>query len=117
MSCGTVMAGLVPAIHVLKIISMKTGWVYIMTNRANGTLYVGVTSDLVRRAHEHRTGAIPGFTKRYGLKKLVYFEEHENIYLAIQREHNMKHWSRTWKVRLILRENPQWRDLFPEIAA
>jgi putative endonuclease len=111
------MAGLVPAIHVLEDSRMKSAWVYIMTNRANGTLYVGVTNDLVRRVGEHRTGVIPGFTKRYGLKKLVYFEEHQNVELAIQREHNMKHWSRTWKVRLILRDNPEWRDLFPEIAA
>ena len=109
------MAGLVPAIHVLKDSRMKGGWVYILTNRPNGILYVGVTNDLIRRAYEHRTGAVPGFTKRYGLKMLVYFEGHDDIRLAIQREHTMKHWSRTWKVRLILRENPQRRDLFPEL--
>ena len=96
---------------------MKGGWVYILTNRANGVLYVGVTNNLIRRVYEHRTGAVPGFTKRYGLKMLVYFEGHDDIRLAIQREHNMKHWSRTWKVRLILRENPQWRDLFPELLS
>jgi putative endonuclease len=84
------MAGLVPAIHVLENSRMKSGWVYIMTNRANGTLYVRVTNDLIRRVYEHRTGAVPGFTKQYGLKKLVYFDEHQNIQLAIQREHNMK---------------------------
>ena len=111
------MAGLVPAIHVLEDTRMKSGWVYILTNRPNGTLYVGVTNELIRRVYEHRSGAVPGFTKRYGLKTLVYFEEHQNMELAIQREHNMKHWSRTWKVRLILRDNPQWRDLFPEITA
>ena len=111
------MAGLVPAIHVLEDSSMKGGWVYILTNRANGVLYVGVTNNLIRRVYEHRTGAVPGFTKRYGLKMLVYFEGHDDIRLAIQREHNMKHWSRTWKVRLILRENPQWRDLFPELLS
>ena len=109
------MAGLVPAIHVLKDSRMKGGWVYILTNRPNGILYVGVTNDLIRRAYEHRTGAVPGFTKRYGLKSLVYFEAFDEIQSAIQREHTMKHWSRTWKVRLILRENPQWRDLFPEL--
>jgi putative endonuclease len=111
------MAGLVPAIHVLKDSSMKGGWVYILTNRANGVLYVGVTNDLIRRVYEHRSGAVPGFTKRYGLKMLVYFEVHDDIRRAIQREHNMKHWSRTWKVRLILRENPQWHDLFPELLS
>ena len=111
------MAWLVPAIHVLEDSSMKGGWVYILTNRANGVLYVGVTNNLIRRVNEHRTGAVPGFTKRYGLKMLVYFEGHDDIRLAIQREHNMKHWSRTWKVRLILRENPQWRDLFPELLS
>jgi putative endonuclease len=111
------MAGLVPAIHVLKNSSMKGGWVYILTNRANGVLYVGVTNDLIRRVYEHRTGAVPGFTKRYGVTMLVYFEAHDDIRLAIQREHNMKHWSRTWKVRLILRENPRWRDLFPELLS
>jgi putative endonuclease len=109
------MAGLVPAIHVLENSRMKGGWVYILTNRPNGILYVGVTNDLIRRVYEHRTGAVPGFTKRYGLKSLVYFEAYDEIQTAIQREHTMKHWSRTWKVRLILRENPQWRDLFPEL--
>ena len=101
------MAGLVPAIHVLKDSRMKGGWVYILTNRANGILYVGVTNDLIRRVSEHRMGAVPGFTKRYGLKSLVYFETYDDIRGAIQREHNMKHWSRTWKVRPILRENLQ----------
>jgi putative endonuclease len=109
------MAGLVPAIHVLENSRMKGGWVYILTNRPNGILYVGVTNDLIRRVYEHRTGAVPGFTKRYGLKSLVYFEAYDEIQTAIQREHTMKHWSRTWKVRLILRENPQWRALFPEL--
>ena len=109
------MAGLVPAIHVLEDSRMKGGWVYILTNRPNGILYVGVTNDLIRRVYEHRTGAVPGLTKRYDLKSLVYFEAYDEIQTAIQREHTMKHWSRTWKVRLILRENPQWRDLFPEL--
>ena len=88
------------------------GYVYILTNRPNGTLYVGVTSDLVRRVAEHREGAVKGFPKTYGLKRLVYFEVYDDIRTAIQREKNMKHWSRTWKVRLILQSNPQWNDLF-----
>ena len=82
------MAGLVPAIPALQIIQMA--WTYILTNRPNGTLYVGVSNDLIRRVHEHRSGAIPGFSKRYDLKRLVYFEEHETVVLAIQRERNMK---------------------------
>jgi putative endonuclease len=81
---------------------MAGGWVYIVTNRANGTLYVGVTSDLPRRISQHRDGAIEGFTKRYGLKRLVYAEFHEEIRAAIQREKSLKHWSRAWKVQLIL---------------
>lgn len=91
---------------------MSGGWVYIMTNRPNGTLYVGVTSDLHRRAWEHRSDAIPGFTRRYGLKQLVYAERHGRIGQAIQREKALKHWSRAWKVQLILRDNPAWADLY-----
>lgn len=75
---------------------MKGGWVYIMTSRPNGTLYTGVTNDIVRRAYEHRTGAIRGFTKRYGLHRLVYFERHDDIRAAIQREKNIKEWPRAW---------------------
>jgi putative endonuclease len=95
---------------------MRGGWVYVMTNRANGVLYVGVTSDLSRRAFEHREGLIQGFTKRYGLKRLVYYEQYDDIRLAIQREHNMKHWPRAWKVRPILDTNPEWRDLYEDLA-
>ena len=86
------------------------------SNRPNGTLYVGVTSDLPRRVFAHRQGAIDGFTKRYGRKRLLYFERHDDIRAAIQREKNMKHWPRAWKVRLILDENRDWRDLFGMLA-
>jgi putative endonuclease len=92
------------------------GWVYIMTNRPNGTLYVGTTSNLSRRVWEHREGVADGFTKRYGLRHLVYAERHENILSAKQREMNIKHWPRAWKVRLILRDNPQWEDLYDRLA-
>lgn len=95
---------------------MQGGWIYILTNRPNGILYVGVTSDLVRRIWEHREGVIQGFTKRYGLKRLVYFEGYDDIQTAIRRELNMKHWPRTWKVRLILAQNPQWHDLYESIV-
>jgi putative endonuclease len=106
-----------PAIHApCNIPAMKGGWVYIMTNRPNGTLYVGVTSDLARRACEHREGEIRGFTKRYGLKRLVYAERHDDIVKAIQREKNLKHWPRAWKVALILRDNPTWDDLYEGLA-
>jgi putative endonuclease len=94
---------------------MKGGWVYIVTNRRNGTLYVGVTSDIIRRIYEHRTGAIAGFTKRYGLHRFVYFEWHDDIRSAIQRETNIKEWPRAWKTRLITHNNPEWRDLYPDL--
>jgi putative endonuclease len=94
---------------------MSGGWLYIMTNRPNGTLYTGVTADISRRAWEHREGLVKGFTKRYGLKRLVYTELYESIRDAIQREKNIKHWSRAWKVRLILDVNPEWRDLYEDL--
>ena len=95
---------------------MQGGWVYIMTNRPNGTLYVGVTSDLARRAWEHREGVADGFTKRYGLKQLVYAERYDDIRTAIQREKTLKHWPRAWKVKLILTDNPDWDDLYERLA-
>ena len=110
------MAGLVPAIHVLQTVRMKNGYVYFLTNRPNGTLYVGVTSNLVQRVYQHRIGAADGFTKRYGIRRLVYFAVYDDMYTAIQREHNIKHWSRTWKVRLVLAENPEWKDLYETIV-
>jgi len=94
---------------------MKGGFVYIMTNKANGTLYLGVTSDLARRAWEHREGTAPGFTRQYKLKRLVWYEAHHDIRDAIQREKTMKHWSRAWKVRMILDLNPEWRDLYEDL--
>ncbi len=91
---------------------MKGGWVYIISNRPNGILYVGVTSNIAQRAWQHREGQVEGFTKRYGLKRLVFVERHEEIQLAIQREKTMKHWPRAWKVRLIRSVNPDWSDLY-----
>lgn len=90
---------------------MKGGWVYIVTNRPNGTLYVGVTTDIRRRISEHKSGLTDGFTRRYGLYRLVYVEQHPTVIDAIQREKNIKHWRRAWKVRLIGRDNPDWADL------
>ncbi len=91
------------------------GWVYLMTNRPNGVLYVGVTSDLVRRVFEHREGGFEGFTKRYGLTRLVWFERHETILGAIAREKAIKKWSRAWKVQLITKNNFEWDDLYEGI--
>ena len=96
---------------------MKGGWIYIMTNRPNGTLYVGVTNNIVRRAYEHRSGVMDGFTKRYKLHRLVFFEWHDDIVTAIQREKNLKEWPRAWKARLIGHGNPDWRDLYDDLFA
>ena len=90
---------------------MAGGWLYIMTNRPNGTLYVGVTADLQRRVWQHRTGAVEGFTQRYELERLVYAEHHEEIREAIRREKAIKRWRRAWKVRLIQGSNPEWADI------
>jgi putative endonuclease len=91
---------------------MSGGWVCIVTNRPNGILYTGVTSDIGWRAYEHRAGLVKGFIKRYSLKRLVYMEPYESIVDAIQRESNMKHWPRAWKAQLIVDSNPGWLDLF-----
>jgi putative endonuclease len=87
-------------------------YVYIMSNRRNGVLYVGVTTNLPKRSFEHREGLVDGFTKRYGLKSLVYYEIFDDVRDAIQREKAMKHWPRAWKVRLIHGVNPEWKDLY-----
>ena len=95
---------------------MAAGWVYILTNRPNGILYIGVTDNLPRRIWEHREGVVDGFTKQYGLKRLVYFEQYDDIRTARQRERNLKHYSRAWKVRLILLDNPDWTDLYEQLG-
>ena len=86
-------------------------FVYILASRCNGTLYIGVTNDLARRHYEHKEGVAHGFTRKYGVKILVYFETFDDIGAAIVREKAMKEWKRTWKLELIERENPTWRDL------
>jgi putative endonuclease len=96
---------------------MKQPYVYIMASRRNGTLYVGVTSNLARRASEHRTGAIDGFTKRYGCKMLVWCEPHERMDDAIAREKQIKSGSREDKLALIERDNPLWNDLYELLNA
>jgi putative endonuclease len=91
---------------------MRAGWVYIMASARNGTLYIGVTSDLAKRVWEHRTGAVPGFTRKYGCKLLVWFEQHDDLQAARLRELQMKKWRRLWKLSEIERRNPDWRDLY-----
>lgn len=88
-------------------------FVYILASRHYGTLYIGVTNDLHRRMIEHRSGEVPGFTKRYRVTKLMHYETFSDIDQAIQREKSMKEWPRAWKINLIERDNPHWQDLFP----
>ncbi|HWA50144.1 MAG TPA: GIY-YIG nuclease family protein [Dongiaceae bacterium] len=90
-------------------------WVYIMASKPFGTLYVGMTSELVHRVYQHREGLVDGFTKEHDVKMLVWYEEHATAAAAIQREKNIKHWPRAWKVDLIREMNPEWRDLFEDI--
>jgi len=90
--------------------------VYILASRRNGTLYVGVTSDLARRVEQHRTGAVSNFTRKYGVYTLVYAEFHDTMDGALLRERQIKKWRRAWKLQLIERDNPQWRDLMESYA-
>ena len=90
----------------------NTYFVYILASGRNGTLYIGVTNDLVRRVWEHREGLVPGFTKRYDVKMLVYYEQFQNIGFAIHRETRLKKWKRQWKLELIESVNPDWNDLY-----
>ena len=90
---------------------MKAGYVYILTNKPMGVLYIGVTDDLPKRVSEHRSGAVSSFTKRYNCHRLVWFEEFENIHHARAFEWQMKKWKRAWKVSRIVESNPHWRDL------
>jgi len=94
----------------------RNGYVYIVANRRNGTLYTGVTRDLVQRVHQHRTGAIDGFSKQYGCKSLVWYAAFDDIQDARARELQMKRWKRDWKLQAIEEMNPDWRDLFDDIA-
>ena len=86
-------------------------YVYILASQRNGTLYIGMTNNLQRRVYEHKTGVIKGFTQKYGISMLIYFEEFQQVEQAIERENNLKKWKRAWKLRLIEEENPYWDDL------
>lgn len=94
----------------------RTFYVYILASKLGGTLYIGVTNDLVRRVYEHKTKAAEGFTKQYGVDRLVYFEVFDDIENAIRREKRLKKWPRAWKVQLIEQHNPDWSDLYRGIA-
>jgi putative endonuclease len=94
----------------------KSYWVYILASRIGGTLYIGVTSNLVRRVYEHRMDVVEGFTKQYGVHRLVHFEQYDSIEQAILREKRLKKWNRAWKIQLIEENNPNWDDLYPRIA-
>ena len=90
-------------------------YIYIMASRRNGTLYIGVTSDLVKRVYEHRNDLTEGFTKKYGIHTLVYYETTDNVEGAIIRERRLKKWKRSWKIELIEKENPEWKDLYSNL--
>jgi putative endonuclease len=94
----------------------KTFWMYILASALGGTLYIGVTNNLVRRTYEHRMGLADGFTKKYGIHRLLYFEQYNDVETAIQREKRLKKWNRAWKIRLIEESNLDWVDLYPQIA-
>ena len=94
---------------------MKSGFVYIMANRKNGAIYIGVTSDLVKRVYEHREGLTPGFTKRYGCRLLVWFAAFDDLQEARQCELQMKGWKRAWKIKRIEDDNFDWNDLYPTL--
>jgi len=94
---------------------MKQPCVYILASKPHGTLYIGVTSNLVARIYQHKTDLVAGFSQRYSVHRLVYIELHQDMYAAITREKQLKRWKREWKIRLIEEKNPQWQDLYPEL--
>ncbi len=94
---------------------MKLYFVYILASQRNGTLYIGVTSDLLLRTEQHKSKQVEGFTKKYHVDKLVYFEQTESIETTIMREKQLKNWNRAWKIKLIEKQNPEWQDLTKNI--
>ncbi len=91
-------------------------WVYMLASRKHATLYIGVTNDLIRRVYQHKNKTIKGFTKEYSVVRLVWFETHDDIVAAIEREKKLKKWRREWKINLIEQDNPNWDDLYSEIT-
>jgi putative endonuclease len=96
---------------------MRQYYVYLLASKKNGALYIGVTNNLIRRVCKHKSQSIEGFTKYRGIHNLVYYEEYNNIRKAIAREKQLKKWKRQWKVRLIEKSNPQWKDLYPDLIS
>ena len=96
---------------------MKNGFVYILASKKNGTLYIGVTSDLLKRIYEHKNNLVDGFTKQYNVHDLVYFETSPEIESAIAREKQLKVWKRAWKIELIEKNNPDWKGLYPGLSS
>jgi len=94
---------------------VKAYFVYILASQRNGTLYIGVTSDLLKRIWEHKNKVADGFTKKYNIDKLVYYEQTENVMSALEREKQLKKWNRDWKIKLIEKENPKWSDLYLDL--
>jgi len=94
---------------------LRQYYVYILASKRNGTLYIGVTNDLVKRVYQHRQGIVEGFTKKYNVHKLMYFETTNDIHAALEREKRLKAWKRAWKIRLIQESNPDWKDLYETI--
>lgn len=96
-------------------IYMKKGYVYILADKKDGVIYIGVTSDLLKRICEHKNKIVDGFTKNLGVHNLVYYEEYDDNHKAVIREKQMKKWKREWKIRLIEKLNPEWKDLYPDL--
>jgi putative endonuclease len=99
------------------MIEVKHFYVYILCSKRNGTLYIGVTSDLIKRIYEHRNDLVDGFTKKYGVHRLVWYETHDSAESAITREKQIKKWKRAWKLKLIEQNNPEWNDLYENICS
>ncbi len=94
---------------------MKNYYIYVMASKKNGTLYTGITNDLIKRVYEHKNNLVPGFTNKYTVHDLVYYEHTTEIETAIKREKQLKKWNREWKIRLIEEKNPDWKDLYKEL--
>lgn len=101
--------------HLESIQFVKQYYVYLLASKRNGTLYIGVTSDLIKRVYQHKKGDIEGFTKKYRIRQLVYYEIFDNAKIAIEREKQLKSWKRQWKIELIEKNNPYWKDLYEKL--
>jgi putative endonuclease len=108
---------MVCGIHSYQGSIMNVSYVYIMASQRHGTLYVGATTDLIKRIWEHKNKFVPGFTERYDVNQLVYYEVHQTIMEAARREKRFKNWCRQWKIEMIEKFNPAWRDLYDEICS